>query len=101
MRGTTLTRNMSNSRTKARNVQDEMWDPLVGILENASKMSAVDADFEIAVQQIKYAGKLYNGLSIEVDGYEFNIKKRPRFNHMVKSSKKQPLLKVSISTTYP
>ncbi len=52
---------------------NQMWKPLIGILSNAQSMSAVESDFEIAANQIKVAETLYNGLSVSVDGYNFNI----------------------------
>ncbi|TAL38482.1 MAG: hypothetical protein EPN97_04085 [Alphaproteobacteria bacterium] len=52
---------------------NRMWAPLINILSNARKMSAVESDFEIAAEQIKVAETLYNGISVAVDGYNFNI----------------------------
>jgi hypothetical protein len=52
---------------------NRMWTPLINILSNAKRMSAVESDFEIAAEQIKVAEKLYNGISVAVDGYNFNI----------------------------
>ncbi|MEZ0223088.1 MAG: M48 family metallopeptidase [Alphaproteobacteria bacterium] len=52
---------------------NRMWAPLINILSNAKKMSAVESNFEIAAEQIKVAETLYNGMSVSVDGYNFNI----------------------------
>ena len=52
---------------------DPIWGPLVGILENAQSMAHVEADFDIAAKQIKYAEQLYNGSSVIADGYRFKI----------------------------
>lgn len=52
---------------------NRMWKPLINILSNAKKMSGVESNFEIAAEQIKVAETLYNGMSVSVDGYNFNI----------------------------
>lgn len=59
---------------------DTKWEPLVGILKNAEEMSEIEADFNIAGEQIRYAVGLYNSYKIKTDNQSFKIKTAPLYD---------------------
>ncbi len=57
--------------------QDAIGSALSKMVGQAQKMSATETDMTIGAQQLEKAHELYDGTTVEVDGYKFDFKVTP------------------------